>query len=179
VEQLTVEAPIEMAGRPSPPLHSPSISAAPRRRSGEQDDVVYLTGRPVEALNAWMAGRKDRQAAACFERSGDGARFRSGALDPQSVNAIFKQRAAMAGLEPGEFSAHGLRSGYLTEAANRGIPAPRGDGAVTPPIGSAGVELLQQCYTEKRASGRIVVGSDLTVRIARARSIRVLLSRNL
>ncbi|NEJ15736.1 tyrosine-type recombinase/integrase, partial [Rhizobium leguminosarum] len=46
------------------------------------------------------------------------------AIDPQSVNAVLKQRAAMAGLEPGEFSAHGLRSGYLTEAANRGIPLP-------------------------------------------------------
>ena len=46
------------------------------------------------------------------------------ALDPQSINAILKQRAKMAGLEPGEFSAHGLRSGYLTEAANRGIPLP-------------------------------------------------------
>jgi integrase len=30
----------------------------------------------------------------------------------------------MARLEAGEFSAHGLRSGYLTEAANRGIPLP-------------------------------------------------------
>jgi len=30
----------------------------------------------------------------------------------------------MAGLERGEFSAHGLRSGYLTEAANQGIPLP-------------------------------------------------------
>jgi integrase len=46
------------------------------------------------------------------------------AINPQSVNAILKQRAEMAGLEPGEFSAHGLRSGYLTEAANRGIPLP-------------------------------------------------------
>jgi integrase len=46
------------------------------------------------------------------------------AIDPQSVNAIIKQRAELAGLEPGEFSAHGLRSGYLTEAANRGIPLP-------------------------------------------------------
>jgi integrase len=43
-------------------------------------------------------------------------------LDAQSINAILKQRATMAGLDPGEFSAHGLRSGYLTEAANRGIP---------------------------------------------------------
>jgi integrase len=46
------------------------------------------------------------------------------AIDPQSVNAILKQRAEMAGFESGEFSAHGLRSGYLTEAANRGIPLP-------------------------------------------------------
>ncbi|OCJ22135.1 hypothetical protein A6U88_30150 [Agrobacterium sp. B131/95] len=45
-------------------------------------------------------------------------------LDPQSVNAILKQRAEMAGLAPGEYSAHGLRSGNLTQAANRGIPLP-------------------------------------------------------
>lgn len=46
------------------------------------------------------------------------------ALDPQSINAILKHRAEMARLDPGEFSAHGLRSGYLTEAADRGIPLP-------------------------------------------------------
>ncbi|PSJ49978.1 hypothetical protein C7I85_30170, partial [Mesorhizobium soli] len=46
------------------------------------------------------------------------------ALDPQSINAILKQRAEMAGLDPAEISAHGLRSGYLTEAANRGIALP-------------------------------------------------------
>ncbi|NSY20099.1 tyrosine-type recombinase/integrase, partial [Neorhizobium sp. AL 9.2.2] len=46
------------------------------------------------------------------------------ALEPSAVNQIVKQRAEMAGLEPGEFSAHGLRSGYLTEAANRGVPLP-------------------------------------------------------
>ncbi|MDH7810084.1 integrase [Rhizobium sp. AN67] len=37
---------------------------------------------------------------------------------------MIKQRAEIAGLEAGQFSAHGLRSGYLTEAANRGIPLP-------------------------------------------------------
>ena len=35
-----------------------------------------------------------------------------------------KQRTAIAGLGPSWTSAHGLRSGYLTEAANRGIPLP-------------------------------------------------------
>ena len=45
-------------------------------------------------------------------------------IDPQSTNAILKQRAQMAGLEPGEFSAHGLRSGYLTEAATVAFRCP-------------------------------------------------------
>lgn len=44
------------------------------------------------------------------------------AYDPQSIDAILKQRAEMAGLDPGEYSTHGLRSDYLVEATNRGIP---------------------------------------------------------
>ena len=35
---------------------------------------------------------------------------------------IFKQRVAEAGLDPAMFSAHGLRSGFLTEAANQDVP---------------------------------------------------------
>jgi len=45
-------------------------------------------------------------------------------VTPQSVNLILKRRCQQAGLDPELFSAHGLRSGYLTEAANRGIPLP-------------------------------------------------------
>ncbi len=44
------------------------------------------------------------------------------ALDAQSVNAILKSRCRQAGLSPSVFSARGLRSGYLTEAARRGVP---------------------------------------------------------
>ena len=46
------------------------------------------------------------------------------ALTPQSINLIVKRRCAMAGLEPEAFSAHGLRAGYLTEAAWQGIALP-------------------------------------------------------
>ncbi|TWA42791.1 phage integrase family protein [Sinorhizobium medicae] len=46
------------------------------------------------------------------------------ALTPQSANLILKRRCQQAGLDAALFSAHGLRSGYLTEAANRGIPLP-------------------------------------------------------
>lgn len=91
--------------------------------TSEQDDVVYLTDRPVEALNARLAAAKiDKESV--FRGIGRWGTVSRRALDPQSVNPIVKERADMAGLERWEFSAPGLRSGYLTEAANRGIPLP-------------------------------------------------------
>jgi len=42
-------------------------------------------------------------------------------MTPQSVSQILKTRIKQAGLNPAQFSAHGLRSGYLTEAANGGF----------------------------------------------------------
>ncbi len=121
-EQLTVEPPIEIPD--GPPLPSLAIHLGrTKTTSGEQDDVVYLTGRPVEALNAWMTTAKI-ESGSVFRAIGRWGTVSRRAIDPQSVNAIIKQRVELAGLEPGEFSAHGLRSGYLTEAANRGIPLP-------------------------------------------------------
>ena len=121
-EQLTVEPPIPVED--GPPLPSLAIHLGRTKTStGEQDDVVYLTGRPVEALNAWMVAARI-ETGSVFRGIGRWGTVSRRALDPQSVNAMIKQRAEMAGLEPGEFSAHGLRSGYLTEAAFRGVPLP-------------------------------------------------------
>lgn len=50
--------------------------------------------------------------------------LRRRAITPQTVNLVVKARANKAGLDAALFSAHGLRSGFLTEAANRGIPLP-------------------------------------------------------
>nr|WP_206118403.1 site-specific integrase [Rhizobium laguerreae] len=121
-EQLTVEPPIPVEN--CAPLPSLAIHLGrTKTSSGEQDDVVYLTGRPVEALNAWMTAAKIDKGS-LFRAIGRWGTVSRRALDPQSVNAILKQRVEMAGLDPGEFSAHGIRSGYLTEAANRGVPLP-------------------------------------------------------
>ena len=122
VEQLSVEAPIEVPD--GPPLPSLAIHLGRTKTTTDgQDDLVYLTGRPVEALNAWLVAAKiDRGSV--FRAIGRWGTVSRRQLDPQSVNAILKQRAEMAELESAEFSAHGLRSGYLTEAANRGIPLP-------------------------------------------------------
>jgi len=122
VEQLTIEPPIEVAD--GPPLPSLAIHLGrTKTTTGEEDEIVYLTGPPVEALNAWLAAAKIDKGSV-FRGIGRWGTVSKRAIDPQSVNAILKQRAEMAGLESREFSAHGLRSGYLTEAANRGIPLP-------------------------------------------------------
>ena len=120
VEQLTIEAPIEQTD--GPPLPSLAIHLGrTKTTTGEQDDVVYLTGRPVEALNAWLAAAKIDKGSV-FRGIGRWGAISRRPLDPQSINLIVKQRVEMAGLEPEAFSAHGLRSGYLTEAASRRIP---------------------------------------------------------
>ncbi|MEJ6849402.1 site-specific integrase [Sinorhizobium fredii] len=121
-EQLTIEVPV--TGEDGIPLPSLSIHLGRTKNSGaSQDEVVYLTGRPVDALNAWLAAAKIDSGSVFrgIDRWGNVSRR---ALDPKAVNDIVKRRVTAAGLEPGEFSAHGLRSGYLTEAANRGVPLP-------------------------------------------------------
>ena len=121
-EQLTAEPPITVEG--APPLPSLAIHLGRTKTSGaESDEVVYLTGRPVDALNAWLAAGRI-EAGSIFRTIDRWGNVSKRALEPSAVNQIVKQRAEMAGLEPGEFSAHGLRSGYLTEAANRGVPLP-------------------------------------------------------
>ncbi|ACI59540.1 integrase family protein (plasmid) [Rhizobium leguminosarum bv. trifolii WSM2304] len=121
-EQLTAEPPIVVEG--GAPLPSLAIHLGRTKTSGaDQEEVVYLTGRSVDALNAWLAAARIDSGSVFrgIDRWGNVSRR---ALDPKAVNDIVKQRVGMAGLEVGEFSAHGLRSGYLTEAANRGIPLP-------------------------------------------------------
>lgn len=77
----------------------------------------------MDALNSWMTAARI-ESGSVFRKVDRWGNVSKRALEPSAVNAIVKHRAALAGLEPGEFSAHGLRSGYLTEAANRGVPLP-------------------------------------------------------
>jgi integrase len=91
--------------------------------TSDDDAHVLLIGQPVTALKQWLAdaGIKDGPV---FRRIDQWGNIDRRALTPQSVNLILKSRCQQAGLDPALFSAHGLRSGYLTEAANRGIPLP-------------------------------------------------------
>lgn len=79
-----------------------------------------ILGRSAEALASWLNAAEIREGA-IFRRIW---RDRVGpALLPGSVATIVKRRARLAGLE-GDFGAHSLRSGFVTEAGKQGVSLP-------------------------------------------------------
>ncbi len=124
VEDLVDEEPVHADPRnaASPLLPCLTITLGRTKTTAADDRThVVLIGRPVEALKQWlMEARID--AGPVFRRIDQWGNIDRRALTPQSVNLILKTRCSQAGLDPELFSAHGLRSGYLTEAANHGIP---------------------------------------------------------
>ncbi|WP_430702117.1 tyrosine-type recombinase/integrase [Mesorhizobium captivum] len=77
----------------------------------DDDASVLIVGKPVFALQEWLDGAGIAEGA-IFRAIDRWGYLKRKALTPQ------------AGLDPEAFSAHGLRSGFLTEAARRGIPLP-------------------------------------------------------
>ncbi|MCA1444642.1 site-specific integrase, partial [Ensifer sp. IC4062] len=126
VEDLADEEPVraDPSDNNSPPMPCLSIRLGRTKTTAADDDEhVLLIGRPVTALKRWLAEAAIKDGAV-FRRIDQWGNVDRRALTPQSVNLILKGRCKQAGLDPALFSAHGLRSGYLTEAANRGIPLP-------------------------------------------------------
>ncbi|WP_291158657.1 tyrosine-type recombinase/integrase [Ensifer sp. SSB1] len=126
VEDLIDEDPVQAdpADPGSPPLPCLSIRVGRTKTTTRDDDErVVLIGRPVLALKGWLEAA-GIEGGPVFRRIDQWENIDRRALTPQSVNLILKGRCTQAGLDPTLFSAHGLRSGYLTEAANRGIPLP-------------------------------------------------------
>lgn len=101
MEQLTEETPIEVPD--SPPLPSLAIHLGrTKTTTGEDDEVVYLTGRPVEALNAGLtAARIDMGSV--FRGIGRWGTVSRRALDPQSIDAILNIGRKWRGWVPGSF----------------------------------------------------------------------------
>ena len=94
-----------------------------KTRDAGDDSLVYLTGPAVDALRAWIAHARLTEGAV-FRAIDRWGTIEARALSPQSVNLIVKDRCARAGLDPAEYSAHGLRAGFLTEAARQGVALP-------------------------------------------------------
>ncbi|RWI32970.1 MAG: integrase [Mesorhizobium sp.] len=126
-EQIVEEAPV-----PTDPKAPDSLDKLPclkirlgrtKTTQADSDAFVLLVGRPVTVLQSWLerAGISEGAVFRGIDRWGN---LEKRALTPQAVNLILKRRIAEAGFDPMAFSAHGLRSGYLTETARRGIPLP-------------------------------------------------------
>lgn len=126
VEQFVEEEPVPADPKDPEGLKLPCLKIRLGRTKTTQADgnaFVLLVGRPVLALKDWLerAGISEGAVFRGIDRWGN---LEKRALTPQAVNLILKRRVAEAGLDPAAFSAHGLRSGYLTETARRGIPLP-------------------------------------------------------
>jgi integrase len=126
VEDLIDEEPVQAdAADPNSPLLLCLTIRLGRTKTAAADDDerVILIGKPVIALKNWLE-RASISTGPLFRSIDRWGHIDRKGLDPQSVNLILKTRIKAAGLDPSAYSAHGLRSGYLTEAANRGISLP-------------------------------------------------------
>jgi integrase len=84
-------------------------------RPENKKPVVGVAGT---ALDAWLR-MSGITTGSIFRRIRKGG-FLGEALSPAAVRTIVKERCALAGVE-GEFPAHSLRSGFVTEAGRRNI----------------------------------------------------------
>jgi integrase len=126
VEQISDEpaVPLDPSDPTSPTLPCLAIQLGRTKTSiADEAGRVLLVGPPVAALREWLE-RADITRGPIFRAIDRWEAVEERALTPQSINLIVKRRCALAGLEAREFAAHGLRSGYLTEAARQGVPLP-------------------------------------------------------
>ena len=84
-----------------------------------QDNDKPIVGRAADALADWLQ-RSGIQSGPIFRRIRRGDQVAE-PLSPAAVRDIVKRHAALAGLDE-DFSAHSLRSGFVTEAARQNIP---------------------------------------------------------
>jgi len=77
-----------------------------------------IMGVAATALTAWLAASGITEGAIFRRIRGSCV---AEALEPQAVRFIVKRRAKLAGLS-GDFSAHSLRSGFMTEAGRQNVP---------------------------------------------------------
>lgn len=124
VEQLQPQPPVlEDASAPS----SRELACMALRlgrtktENADKSSSVLLVGRAAAALNSWLE-RGAIEKGPIFRSIDRWGRVGDTALTPEAINHIVKRRCRLAGLNPSEYSAHGLRSGYMTEAGRRGIP---------------------------------------------------------
>lgn len=96
-------------------LHSTKTTGA------EATPPLILAGRAARLLVEWLE-RGEVCDGRVFRAIGRAGRASKRGLSPTGVAHVVRRRIAAAGYPAGWASTHGLRSGFLTEAARRGVP---------------------------------------------------------
>lgn len=86
------------------------------------EDAKPIAGRAAQALRSWLAELKARgiKEGPLFLRIRRGGHLGE-PLSAEAVRDIVQKRCAIAGLE-GQYSAHSLRAGFVTEAGRQNLP---------------------------------------------------------
>ena len=117
VENLIQEDPVDHEGKR---LNCLTLTMGHTKTSrGDERQTVKLVGRSADALLEWMrvAHITDGPIFRGVDRWG---RVSKRAITGSGINCIIKQLVKAADLDPADFSAHGLRSGFLTQAGRDG-----------------------------------------------------------
>jgi integrase len=123
VEQLIAEAPVpaDPAIPGGPTLSCMTIELGRTKTTVAEDGSrVKLVGRAADALCRWL-DEAAISAGYVFRQIDRWDNIGSRPLSPAGVNHIVKRRLALAGYDVADYSAHGLRAGYLTQAAKDGV----------------------------------------------------------
>lgn len=106
-----------------------------------------IVGAAADALEAWLAASAIRSGP-LFRRVRKGTTMGE-PLTPAAVRKIVLERCRMAGLD-GDFSAHSLRSGFVTEAGRQNVPL----GDTMAMTGHASVSTVMRYFRSGQASTR-------------------------
>jgi len=96
-----------------------ALGATKTDTSGQRREKP-LRGEAAHALAAWLAAAP-ATTGPLFRRLHRGGRVGTTALTGDHVARMVQRRAQLAGL-PGDWAAHSLRSGFVTEAGRQGVP---------------------------------------------------------
>jgi len=90
-------------------------------RSAEEDQIAVLSGSPVAWLQDWLSATSIMDGPV-FRKIDKWGNISDGPLSSEAINTILKARLEKIGRDPDDYSAHGLRSGFITDALSKGIP---------------------------------------------------------
>lgn len=126
VEQLIEELPVPADPVDPQSAKLPCMTIDLRRTKvsdAEEGRTVKLVGRPVDALMVWLTS-EEITSGPVFRHIDRWENVSDRAMSPAGINHMIKRRLELAGYDEADYSAHGIRSGYLTQAAKDGVGLP-------------------------------------------------------